>query len=99
MKYLKINILIVFVFAASLSYSQYIKVENGRFKVVNYTLIDDVLLFRAYDCDSRKCILGGEMDAIDFYEWNFLTNRKGMYEIVIYLKPDRILIREFVVVK
>lgn len=79
--------------------AQYIKVENGHFRVVNYKLIEDILTYRIYDFNTKRCIRGGEMDHTDFYELNFISNKKGKYEIVIYLNEQRIFIREVVEVK
>ena len=92
-------IFFLFFILASKINSQYIKVENYQFKVVNYTLIEDVLSYRIYDYTTKECTSGGEMDSIDFYEWTFLSRKKGKYVVVIYQKPNNVLIRETVEVK
>lgn len=98
---MKIIYLLIFILFLSVqsSESQYLKVENGYFRVANYKLIEDILTYRIYEYDSKICIRGGEMDYTEFYELNFISNKKGKYEIVIYLKPNRILIKEVVEVK
>ena len=91
--------LIFFLLLGSVSFAQYIKVENGLFRVVNYTLPEDILIYRIYDVNNGICVRGGEMDYFDFYEWNYFTDKPGKYEIVIYIKPNRFFIREKVEVK
>jgi hypothetical protein len=86
-------------FLVTMSFSQqYIKVEKGSFKVVNYTLIEKILTYRVWDVNSGKCIIGGEMDYFDFYQWVYFTDKPGKYEIVIYLK-NRVFIKEKVEIK
>lgn len=93
--------LLIFILLSGVQSSdaQYIKVENGYFKVVNYKLIEAILIFRIYEIDTGRCIRGGEMDYSEFYEYTFFTRKKGKFEIVIYRKPDRVFIREVVEVK
>lgn len=91
--------LIFFLLLGTVSFAQYIKVENGWFRVVNYTLPEDILIYRIYNVNNGKCESGGEMDYTDFYEGTHFPEKPGMYEIVIYQKPNRIFIREKVEVK
>ena len=77
-------------------FAQHIVVENGMFRVINYTLIEEILIYRIYDYNTKECIRGGELDAVDFYIPIFFTNRPGKYEIIIYQKPNRIFIKEIV---
>lgn len=93
------KVLVLFLLLGAISFAQHIKVEDGTFKVVNYTLIEEPLNYRVYDYNTKKCIRGGEMDGADFYERTFFTDRKGKFEIVIYKKPNMIYIKEIVEVK
>lgn len=83
-------------FLVSLSSSQNIKLENGMFKVVNYTLVEGNLIYRIYDVNTKVCVSGGEMYYTDFYEGTYFPEKPGIYEIVIYQKPNRVFIREMV---
>lgn len=88
------RVVVLLVLLVTMSFSQqYIKVEKGSFKVVNYTLIEEILTYRVWDVNSGKCLRGGEMMYSDFYEWTYFADKPGKYEIVIYLK-NRVFIKE-----
>ncbi len=90
--------IIILLFLVSLSYSQFIKVDGGMFAVTDrYTLPEFILSYCIYDMNDN-CILGGDKDAKDFYEWNYFTAKKGRYRIVIK-KENTVYINEIVEVK
>lgn len=96
----KVCITLVLLFiVVSVTNSQYIQVQNNEFKVVNYTLVEDILSYRVYDHETGECTYGGGMNYFDYYTYTFFASRKGKYIIEIYQGPHRVLIREIVEVK
>lgn len=96
----RVSLILLFLVTSNfISNSQYILIQSGYFKVVNYKLNDDYYLYRIYEKKTNICISGGEMHSSEYYNWNYFTNTNGKYEVVIYKKPYYVIIREIVEVK
>jgi hypothetical protein len=98
------KVIFILFLLSSAAYSQCLKIipynDGFAFYVDKraYTLPEEIITYRVWD-ENKRCIIGGEMDWSELYEPVNFTGINGKYDIIIYIKPNKTLIRKRIEVK